>query len=226
MYYTNESPESQSYSNCDVSTPGAGGWCNGLKQVSKLQKAYNTNLCCTIPYSVYTIYNMGELVQRLSILKIYAIIALSAFFFAYLLIPNPEPTQQIQGQYYGDYIWPVGLVMYKVFGDAGWSMFSNTMGLWFIYAFPVLLVGQGILRIPIPFSPSPYIAELPWPTIWQWGVLMFLVIFYNYLLVKVLPYGIRALVFLAKGAKYAQIGNPDEKNIDKKGRLVGQETEV
>ncbi len=169
---------------------------------------------------------MGKLLQQLSILRVYAIIALSVFFFAYLLIPNPEPTQQIQGQYYGDYIWPMGVLMHKSLGQAGWHLFSHAMGVWFIYAFPVFLVGQGILRIPIPFSPTPYIAELPWPNVLQWGVLFFLVIFYNYLLVKALPYGIRALMVVGKGAKYAQIGNPDEKNIDRKGRLVGQETEV
>jgi hypothetical protein len=170
--------------------------------------------------------NIEHTFNKFSIIKVYLVLTFTLFFFSYLLVPNPEPTKQIQGQYYGEYIWPVGVMMHKSFGETGWTLFSYSMSVWFIYAFPVFLVGQSILQIPIPFSPTPYISELPWPNVLQWGVLFFIVIYYNYLLVKMLPYGLKVLVLFAKGAKHAQIGNPDEKNIDKKGRLVGQETDI
>lgn len=165
----------------------------------------------------YTIkLSMGKL--RFIFLAI--IFILTAFFFSYLLIPTPVENLQVRGQYYGDYIWPVAVFLHSVLGATGWSLFGFFMNFWFIYALPIFVVAQGILKIPIPFTPRPLIEPVPELVTWQWMVLLLVVLTYNIILLWCMPIVAGLVTIFIKGIQSAHIG---EETIES-GRSGAQRT--
>ncbi|MCA9397701.1 hypothetical protein KC573_02630, partial [candidate division WWE3 bacterium] len=154
---------------------------------------------------------MKRFITKYSILQIFGVIALTAFFFSYLLVENPQPYIAVRGVYYGKYVWPVGLLFHQVLGPLGWEIFVWGMGLWTVYALPVYAIIQGIFGVTIPFSTTPLIANITEPTLWEWSIMGATVIVYNTVIMLIIPYFFKVIHLILLGAKYAEINKVDRR---------------
>jgi len=139
--------------------------------------------------------------SKLTTFQFLLIFLLTIFYFSYMLVPNPEPTDQVGGVYYGAYVWPVGLWLSSVLGSVGWSLFGVGMTVWFWYSLPLYIFLQGILQIEIPFTATPTLTgeyPLAW---WGWVIMFVVVVLYNFILSLGIPYIKHAIGFFFRGAK-------------------------
>lgn len=161
--------------------------------------------------------------NKLTKLQILLIILLTIFHFSYMLVPNQDQTTQVQGAYYGAYVWPVGMWLFRMLGSVGWSIFGLGMTVWFWYSLPLYFLLQGILRIEIPFTATPSLTgeyPLAW---WGWSIMFVVVLLYNFLLALGVPYLKNALSFFFKGAKTMSFQDPVHKGMPKEVKTRGIE---
>lgn len=147
--------------------------------------------------------------NKLTKVQFLLIAVLTIFYFSYMLVPNQNPTDQVRGEYYGAYVWPVGIWLYRVLGPLGWSVFGIGMTLWFWYSLPLYILLQGILQIQIPFTATPSLTgeyPLAW---WGWMVMFGVVILYNFLIAYSLPYLKHSVRFFFRGAKVVSFKDED-----------------
>lgn len=140
-----------------------------------------------------------------------------------MLVPNQDPTGQVRGAYYGAYVWPVGVWLYRILGPIGWSIFGIGMTLWFWYSLPMYILLQGILQIQIPFTASPSLTgeySLAW---WGWVIMFMVVVLYNFMLALGIPYFKDIVRFFFKSAQTMSFKDKDavysgmSKNVKTRG---------
>lgn len=143
-------------------------------------------------------------------LQIILVVLLTIFYFSYMLIPNPDQMTEVRGVYYGSYIWPVGIFLFRLLGSFGWVIFGTGMAVWFWYSLPIYILLQEILNIQIPFTASPALnGEYPlaW---WGWLFMGFLVVLYNFLLTLAIPHLKSVFRFFFKSAEHMSFKQSDD----------------